>query len=66
MAKIDYKQMHIGCIKTTKEMLNKQLENIKETNECDYSIGLYNGIMLCYSMLTLKEPIFYRKEDNNG
>lgn len=62
MAEINYKDLHLNCIKTAKIMLDKQRENIKKSNEDSYAVGLYNGIMLCYSMLTLKEPVFYEKE----
>lgn len=66
MAEINYKDLYFNCIKTTKEMLEKQLENIKKTNEDSYAVGLYNGIEICRAMLTLTEPKFYEKEENKN
>lgn len=62
---IDFKKQYNCCVETTKKMLEIQKENVVKTNSDRYSIGLYNGIALCYAMLTLTEPEYY-KEDENG
>lgn len=61
MGEINYKNLYENCIKTSKEMLEIQKKNVISTNEDPYSVGLYNGLVLCHSMLTLKEPKYWEK-----
>lgn len=64
----DYKQLYFDAISDIKELLHAQKkiinENKDEVMSKMYAIAIYDGISICYGVITGEEPELYKEEEN--
>ena len=65
---LEYKEKYFNALNDVKELLKAQRNIIKE-NEHElmakmYAVAIYDGIAICYGILTGEEPQLYEEENN--
>lgn len=65
---MEYKELYFNALNDVKELLKAQSNIIKE-NEDEimakmYAVAIYDGIAICYGVLTGEEPQLYKEENN--
>ena len=65
---MDYKELYFDAINDIKELLHAQKkiidENKEEVMSKMYAIAIYDGIAICYGVITGEEPQLYKEEEN--
>ena len=65
---MDYKELYFNAISDINELLHAQKKIIEENKEERmskmYAVAIYDGIAICYGVITGEEPQLYKEEEN--